>query len=141
MGNQQVTFNTTMGGGPQNYNEVSDTSNHKAPTLSDLNSRQAVNHMEFHHLLTEKFNLLQQMQKYCDLQKENVFDFLPVTFYIEMPNVQKENAYNSALQPFLQYFQALEENKNVMRELKEELKKLQEKDEEKEKMLEQQADA
>ena len=44
------------------------------------------------------------MQKYCDLNKENVFDFLPVTFYIEMPNVQRESAYNSAMQPFIQYF-------------------------------------
>lgn len=90
-----------MGGGPQILNEHSDSQHHKAPTLSDLNSRQVVNHVEYHHLITEKFNLLHSMQKYCDLNKENVFDFLPVTFYIEMPNIQKESAYNSAMQPFI----------------------------------------
>lgn len=104
MGAQVTTFNTTMGGGPPTQNEHSDSQQHKAPTLSDLNSRQVVNHVEHHSLLTEKFNLLHSMQKYCDLNKENVFDFLPVTFYIEMPNIQKENAYNAAMQPFLQYF-------------------------------------
>ena len=108
MANQVTTFNTTMGGGPPSIlkanNETSESAHHKAPTLSDLNSRQVVNHMEYHHLITEKFGLLQYMQKLCDLNKENVFDYLPVTFYIEMPNVQKENAYNSAMQPFIQYF-------------------------------------
>ena len=47
-----------------------------------------------HSLITEKFNLLMVMQKWCDLNKENVFDIMPVTFYVEMPNVQKETAYN-----------------------------------------------
>jgi hypothetical protein len=75
------------------------------------------------------------MQKYCDLHKENVFDFLPVTFYIEMPNIQKENAYNSAMQPFLQYFQVLEEHKVIIHELKQELGKLQEKEEERERLM------
>jgi hypothetical protein len=51
------------------------------------------------------------LQKYCDLQKENVFDITPITFYIEMPDIQKEQAYNQALLPFIQYFQALEDNK------------------------------
>ena len=45
------------------------------------------------------------------LQKENVFDITPITFYIEMPDIQKEQAYNQALLPFIQYFQALEDNK------------------------------
>jgi len=30
---------------------------------------------------------LNVMTKYCDSQKENVFDICPVTFYVEMPNV------------------------------------------------------
>ena len=95
MGAQVTTFNATMGGGPPLQNENVDS--HKAPTLSELNFRQMVNHLEFHQLITEKFNLLHSMQKFCDLNKENVFDFLPVTFYIEMPNFQKESAYNAAM--------------------------------------------
>ena len=49
-----------------------------------------VNHLENHHLISEKYNLLHVLQKYCDQQKENVFDITPVTFYVEMPDVQKE---------------------------------------------------
>mmetsp|Transcript_6491 Transcript_6491/g.10439 ORF Transcript_6491/g.10439 Transcript_6491/m.10439 type:complete len:93 (-) Transcript_6491:1859-2137(-) len=92
MGNNLTSFNTTLG--PQG----------DGTTLAELNQRQMVNHIENHHLITEKFNLLQVMQKYCDLQKENVFDYMPVTFYVEMPNVQKETAYNAAMLPFVQYF-------------------------------------
>jgi hypothetical protein len=44
------------------------------------------------------------MQKFCDTLKENVFDYLPVTFYVEIPNYSKDNAYNSALSPFITYF-------------------------------------
>lgn len=96
MANQLTSFNATMGGGS--------AAEPKENTLSDLNARQAVNHFEAHQLITEKFNLLNQMQKYCDLGKENVFDYLPVTFYVEMPNVQKEQAYNQAMAPFISYF-------------------------------------
>ena len=52
-----------------------------------------------------------------------------------MPNVQKESAYNSAMQPFIQYFQVLEEHKMIIHELKQELIKFQEKEEERERLL------
>lgn len=44
------------------------------------------------------------MTKQTESLKENVFDFVPITFYIEMPNVTKESAYNQSMQPFIQYF-------------------------------------
>lgn len=80
IGNNLTSFNTTMGGGPT-------VDANGAPTISDLNSRQVVNHVENHHLISEKYNLLHVLQKYCDTQKENVFDLTPVTFYVEMPDV------------------------------------------------------
>jgi hypothetical protein len=80
--------------------------------MSELFSRQVVNHFEHHQLLTEKFNLLHSLQRQADLNKENVFDLTPITFYVEMPNVSKENAYQAAMAPFISYFQALEENKS-----------------------------
>jgi hypothetical protein len=40
--------------------------------------------VEFHQLITEKFNLLHVLTKHCDSLKENVFDFTPVTFYVEI---------------------------------------------------------
>lgn len=84
MANNLTSFNTTMGAA-QNSD--------KDATVGDINSRQMINHLEHHSLITEKFNLLMVMQKWCDLNKENVFDIMPVTFYIEMPNVQRETAY------------------------------------------------
>lgn len=77
--------------------------------------------MENHHLITEKYNLLISLTKYCDLQKENVFDLTPITFFVEMPDVNKDTAYNAAMLPFTQYFQALEDNKKVIEGVKEEL--------------------
>ncbi len=46
---------------------------------------------------------------------------MPVTFYVEIPNFTKENAYNSAIAPFLMYYQLLEDNKKTIIEIKEEL--------------------
>jgi len=80
-----------------------------------------VNHLEYHHLITEKYNLLISLTKFCDLQKENVFDITPITFFVEMPDVNKETAYNAAMQPFIQYYQALEDNKKVIQDVTKEL--------------------
>ena len=50
-----------------------------------------VNHMEHHHLLTEKYNLLMVMQRFCDLHKENTFDLMPITFFVEIPDATKDH--------------------------------------------------
>ena len=61
------------------------------------------------------------LTKFCDLQKENVFDLTPITFFVEMPDVNKETAYNAAMLPFVSYYQALEDNKKVIEDVKKEL--------------------
>ena len=38
-----------------------------------------------------------------------------------MPDVNKETAYNAAMLPFIQYYQALEDNKKVIQDVKKEL--------------------
>lgn len=53
-----------------------------------------VNHFEAHKLLTEKYNLLNVMQKFCDQHKENPFEFMPITFYVEFSDPHKESIYN-----------------------------------------------
>lgn len=68
------------------------------------------------------------LQKQCDLQKENVFDYVPITFYVEMPDVSKEAAYNTSMQPFINYFHALEENKAAIKQVKQQLMQLQDMD-------------
>ena len=77
--------------------------------------------MEHHSLITEKFNLLISMTKFCDNHKENVFDMMPVTFFVELADLNKEIAYNSSLQPFMQYFQTLEENRTAVNNVKNQL--------------------
>ena len=78
-----------------------------------------VNHFEGHHYVSEKANLFLQLQKYCDLYKENIFDIVPITFFVEVPDLEKTNQYNQAIQPFIQYYTALEENKNRIEEIEE----------------------
>jgi hypothetical protein len=57
-----------------------------------------VNHFEFHYTITEKANLFNSLQKYCDNSKENVFDICPITFYVEVTDLEKTQAYNASLQ-------------------------------------------
>ncbi len=63
---------------------------------------------------------------------------MPVTFYCEIPNFTKDNAYNAAIAPFLLYFQVLEDNKKIINEIKEEIKKNEQKEIEQEENKDQQ---
>ena len=54
-----------------------------------------VNHVEFHHVITEKAALFHELSKHCDAAKENVFDVcLPITFYVEINDIDKPQLYN-----------------------------------------------
>ena len=50
-----------------------------------------VNHFEGHHYVSEKANLFRMLMKYCDSFKENIFDIVPITFYVEVPDLDKVN--------------------------------------------------
>jgi len=80
-----------------------------------------VNHFESHKLLTEKYNLLMVLQRFCDQNKENTFDYTPITFYVEFSDPSKENVYNSAMQPFFQLYHTLETNKSKLTALRDQL--------------------
>ena len=73
-----------------------------------------VNHFEHHQLLTEKYNLLMVMQRFCDLHKENTFDLMPITFFVEIPDASRDQLVNQALSPFVTLWQALEANKEKL---------------------------
>jgi hypothetical protein len=60
-----------------------------------------VNHFEGHHFISEKSNLFNMLQKHCDGMKENIFDVCPITFYVEVPDVDKMTQYNQAMSPFI----------------------------------------
>ena len=62
---------------------------YNAPMQDKINL-QMVNHLEHHQLLTEKYNLLMVMQKFCDLHKENTFDLMPITFFVEISDASRD---------------------------------------------------
>lgn len=107
---QYNTFSSSIGGstaassnGSSNVSQVSN---------DNVFHRQMVNHVENHHLISEKANLFNIYTKHCENFKENVFDVCPLTFYVEIQDIEKSNAYSQALAPFIQFYQVLEENKN-----------------------------
>ena len=51
-----------------------------------------VNHFEFHHLITEKANLFQNLKMHCESLKENIFDICPLTFYVEVNDTEKSQS-------------------------------------------------
>ena len=42
--------------------------------------KKVVNHLEFHSELSQKRKLFENMKKYCELQKTNVFEVVPLTY-------------------------------------------------------------
>jgi hypothetical protein len=58
-----------------------------------VQTRQMVNHFEFHHLISEKANLFHHMRAYCENNKENIFDVCPLTFYVEVSDLEKTQQY------------------------------------------------
>lgn len=77
-----------------------------------------MNHFEYHHLLTEKYNLLHVMHRHCEQMKENVFDLMPVTFYVEITDLSQQS-YAEAMKQFTLFYQSLESNKDNLKELHE----------------------
>jgi hypothetical protein len=57
--------------------------------------KQMVNHLEFHQCISEKAALFNELTRYCDSLKENVFDLMvPITFYVEVNDLDKPQVYN-----------------------------------------------
>ena len=60
--------------------------------LNTKAEKQAVNHLEFHSELSLKSKLFINLQTYSEVNKENVFNFIPITFYVEI-NPNKPNGH------------------------------------------------
>ena len=81
------------------------------PELQEGNSiKQIVNHLEWHATLSEKSLLYETMKAYCESMKQNIFDIMPVTFLIEVESL-KPHVVNTAILPFMQNYNILEEHK------------------------------
>ncbi len=99
-GNNSDIIKRVLEGRKANWVEVSSTNtlfNFKwAPLSKGLRfdqltthgQKQLVNHFERHSEISQKDKLFMNMQKYCEAQKLNVFDFLPVTFVVSYENGQ-----------------------------------------------------
>ena len=61
------------------------------------------------------------MQRFSDLHKENTFDLMPITIFVEIPDASRDQLVNQALQPFVTLWQALEANKEKLQKLNEQL--------------------
>jgi hypothetical protein len=59
-----------------------------------------VNHFENHDCITTKDLLFKNMLTYCDSKKLNVFDYVPITFILEVDS----NNYVYELEKFITYF-------------------------------------
>lgn len=59
-----------------------------------------VNHLEFHALISEKANLFHNLRASCENFKENIFDLCPLTFYVEISDIDKTQQYQQNMQQF-----------------------------------------
>jgi len=66
--------------------------------------RQMVNHFEFHHEITTKDLLFKNMMCYAELNKINVFDYVPLTFLVDVD----AQTYTPDLAKFIQCYEAIE---------------------------------
>jgi len=70
-----------------------------------------INHLEYHCELTKKSNLFINLQTFSEINKENVFNYIPITFYIEVNTTSHNVHLSTVLQNFTCLFLALESNK------------------------------
>lgn len=78
--------------------------------------KQFVNHLENHKEISTKSRLFESMKKYWESIKTNVFDVIPLTFYIDIdPN--KTNSKFTALSNFYTVYNILEESKKSFKKL------------------------
>lgn len=73
-------------------------------------TKQLVNHFEFHSHLTEKSKLFKNLTEFALKYKENVFDYIPITFFVEI-DVNNQKQYTKTILPYMNAYYALEDNK------------------------------
>lgn len=78
-----------------------------------------MNHFEFHKEITTKSRLLETMKSYFEGQKANVFEYMPLSFYVEI-NLGKPNLKFHALSEFYTVFNALSASKKIIKKVNKE---------------------
>lgn len=71
---------------------------------------QIVNHVEGHGSISEKHRLFANLSRYCDKLNENVFDIVPLTYFIEC-DFKSQKQYSKTMVQFMNAFYALDDIK------------------------------
>ncbi|CDW72701.1 tubulin-tyrosine ligase family protein [Stylonychia lemnae] len=78
--------------------------------LNFMSQKQLVNHLEYHSQLSEKSKLFINMSKFAMKLKENVFNYIPITFFIEVDSMNLKQ-FNMQLTQFNGFYYTLEDSK------------------------------
>ena len=73
---------------------------------------QIVNHFEGHFELSNKLNLFQNWQLYCERRELNILDFMPLTFSLDIESSRLHAQYNA----FASFFKTVAETKKPNKE-------------------------
>lgn len=95
---------------PVSYGIKFDQISNQIPQGTHLVTKQLVNHFEFHGHLTEKSKLFKSLTEFSLKKRENIFDYLPVTFYVEI-DIANPKMYSKAMLPYMNSYYALEDIK------------------------------
>ena len=82
--------------------------------LNTIGCKQVVNHFEFHSELTSKSGLFLNLQTYSEMNKENVFNYLPLTFLIKIDPSKPNGQILHAIRNFVSFYTVLEDNKQFI---------------------------
>ena len=74
-----------------------------------LSQKQMVNHFECHHEITTKDYLFKNMFAYADTKKTNVFDYVPLTFVLDVDS----ETYYTDFERFVHCYNIMEMAKGV----------------------------
>ena len=86
----------------------------KFSDLEGSSIKQIVNHLEFHKEISTKSRFFQNMRSYWESTKYNVFDIMPLTFFVEI-DVTKPNSKFTALSEFYNVYNTLEQSSKVIK--------------------------
>lgn len=73
-----------------------------------------LNHLEGHKEITRKNELLQNLKRQLQHDKENIFDYTPISFQVSIPE-GKYGSLDFFLQKFLKCYEALEKTKAALK--------------------------
>jgi hypothetical protein len=80
-------------------------------------TKQLVNHFENHHIFTTKDNMFRNAFSHCEAKKLNVFEYVPLTFILEVDSIYSAQEYEK----FLNYFTHIEKMSQLVKDQQESL--------------------